>query len=321
MRKFLHLLTNVSRKFSDDHVAAYAGQAALFIIISLFPFLMFLLTLIQFLPITESNIMIIVSEIFPPNLGPLFIRIISEVFDKGSSTVISVTAITALWSASRGFLALTQGLNKVYGIKETRNYVLTRVSAILYTLAFAIIIVITLIFLVFGNRIYYFVENVFPILRDTALVIISVRAVAGFTILVAFFIILYLAVPNRKGKVINELPGAIITAAGWMVFSYLYSFYIDNMSNMTDTYGSLTAIVLLMLWLYFCMYILFIGAEVNVILSTKHLQVALVSPRKYDGSIRTLINDEGEIDMEELVSRFPKQVQDFYENKQNKKEE
>lgn len=320
MKKSLHLISNISRKFRDDHVGAYAGQATLFIIISLFPFLMFLLTLIQFLPITESNIMIIVDEIFPTNLSPMFIGIISEVFDKGTTTVISVTAITALWSASRGFLTIAKGLNNVYGIKETRNYILTRISATLYTLVFAVIIVITLIFLVFGNRIYYLIENLVPILKDAALLVISLRAVVGFAILVVFFLLLYLAVPNRKGKVVNELPGAIITAAGWMVFSYLYSFYIDNMANMSDTYGSLTAIVLLMLWLYFCMYILFIGAEVNVILCTKTLQKVLKAPEKYDGSIRALFNndEDDELDVEDIVSKLPKQIQEYYEGKQNK---
>lgn len=262
-KKNHYVLSNFFRKINDDHVGAFAGQATLFIVISMFPFLMFLLTLMQYLPITESNIMMIVYEILPSNISPLFIGIVSEVFDKGSTTIVSITAITALWSASRGFLALVKGLNCVYEIKETRTYIKTRILAILYTLVFAIIIIITLVFLVFGNRIYLFIENVFPILKDTVLLIISIRAVVSLAILIVFFLILYLAIPNRKSTILNELPGAIVAGAGWMVFSYLYSFYIDNMGNMTDTYGSLTAIVLLMLWLYFCMYILFIGAEIN----------------------------------------------------------
>ena len=100
-----HTIVNFFRKSREDHVAAYAGQATLFILISFFPFLMFLLTLIRYLPITESNIMIIIDYMFPNNISPMFIRVIAEAYDKGSATIMSITAVTALWSASRGFIA------------------------------------------------------------------------------------------------------------------------------------------------------------------------------------------------------------------------
>lgn len=282
IKTFFHAIINFSRKTKEDHVAAYAGQATLFILISFFPFLMFLLTLIRYLPITESNVMFIVDYMFPSNISPIFIRIVVEAYEKGSATIMSITAITALWSASRGFIALTRGLNCVYGIKETRGYFKTRITSALYTLIFALILVITLVVLVFGNRLYIWLGSVFPIIKETALIIISLRAVVGLTILVIFFTILFLAIPNRKSKLKDELPGALVAAGGWMGFSYLYSFYIDNMANISNTYGSLAAIIFLVLWLYFCMYILFIGGEVNDVLSSKSLQEALKSPKKYD---------------------------------------
>lgn len=278
-----HTIVNFFRKSREDHVAAYAGQATLFILISFFPFLMFLLTLIRYLPITESNIMIIIDYMFPNNISPMFIRVIAEAYDKGSATIMSITAVTALWSASRGFIALARGLNCVYGIKETRGYLKTRIASALYTLVFALILVITLVFLVFGNRLYVWLGSVFPVIKDTALIIISLRAVVGLAILIIFFIILFLAIPNRKSRLTDELPGAIVAAGGWMGFSYLYSFYIDNMANMSNTYGSLAAIIFLVLWLYFCMYILFIGGEINDVLASKSIQDLLKSPEKYEG--------------------------------------
>ena len=280
---FFHTIVNFFRKSREDHVAAYAGQATLFILISFFPFLMFLLTLIRYLPITESNIMIIIDYMFPNNISPMFIRVIAEAYDKGSATIMSITAVTALWSASRGFIALARGLNCVYGIKETRGYLKTRIASALYTLVFALILVITLVFLVFGNRLYVWLGSVFPVIKDTALIIISLRAIVGLAILIIFFIILFLAIPNRKSKLMDELPGAIVAAGGWMGFSYLYSFYIDNMANMSNTYGSLAAIIFLVLWLYFCMYILFIGGEINDVLASKSIQDLLKSPEKYEG--------------------------------------
>ncbi|HHX55104.1 MAG TPA: YihY/virulence factor BrkB family protein, partial [Clostridiales bacterium] len=179
--------------------------------------------------------------------------------------------------------ALARGLNCVYGIKETRGYLKTRIASALYTLVFALILVITLVFLVFGNRLYVWLGSVFPVIKDTALIIISLRAIVGLAILIIFFIILFLAIPNRKSRLTDELPGAIVAAGGWMGFSYLYSFYIDNMANMSNTYGSLAAIIFLVLWLYFCMYILFIGGEINDVLASKSIQDLLKSPEKYEG--------------------------------------
>lgn len=253
------------RKMRDDFVAAFSAQAAFFIIISFFPFVMFLLTLVQYMPVTESDLLKILTSVIPDVIKSLVVTLVQEIYDKASGTIISITIITALWSASKGFFAIVKGLNSVYGITETRNYIKLRLISIFYTLIFAVMLIVSLGFLVFGNRIYIWISGRFAFLNELALLIISLRTVVGLCVLVVFFTALYLFIPNRKSNFMRELPGAVLTAAGWMGFSYLYSFYIDNMGNHSYMYGSLTAIVLLMIWLYACMYMMFIGAEVNVI--------------------------------------------------------
>ncbi|WP_238483783.1 YihY/virulence factor BrkB family protein [Anaerosporobacter faecicola] len=234
-------------------------------IISFFPFFMFLLTLIQFIPITESELLILIRNVLPTGINTYVISLISDIYIHPASTIISITAITTLWSASRGFLAIVKGLNTIYGIKETRNYIKLRITSAIYTLAFAVIIIISLGLLVFGNRIYLFIKTQFPLINDLAVAVIGFRTIVSLAVYTLFFLLLYIVIPNRKTRFLNELPGAIIASAGWMLFSFLYSIYIDNFSRFSTMYGSLTAIVLLMLWLYFCMYILFIGAEINVL--------------------------------------------------------
>lgn len=267
----IQLVRNFLNKMKEDDVSAFSAQAALFIIISFFPFIMFLLTLLQYLPITEDTLISLFSNVGPSVVNSLLVLITSEIYAKASGTVISVTVITALWSASKGFLAIVKGLNSVYGIKESRNYIKLRIISTIYTLIFAIILIITLGFLVFGNKLYLWVTDKLPFLNDFALLVISFRTIVGLLLLAAFFLLLYKVIPNRKTKIIAELPGALIAASGWMGFSYLYSFYIDHIGNFSYMYGSLTAIVLLMLWLYFCMYILFIGAEINDFLSNNSI--------------------------------------------------
>ncbi|MBE5962475.1 MAG: YihY/virulence factor BrkB family protein [Lachnospiraceae bacterium] len=264
------------RKLNDDFINAFSAQAAFFLFLSFFPFAMFLLTLIQYLPIQESAVLEICTNIFPTAINSFIVTIIQELFAKAATgTLISITVIAALWSSSKGFLAIVRGMNSVYGIKETRNYVVLRLWSTLYTLVFALVILALLVTTVFGNQLYLWILNRIPILTDLALLIISVRAVVGLCLLILVFLIIYIVIPNRKSRIFAELPGAMLTAAGWMGFSYLFSYYIDNMSNYSYTYGSLTAIVLCMVWLYACMYIMFIGAEINSILSNPTIHSAL----------------------------------------------
>jgi len=265
------LISLLTKKFQDDHIAAYSAQAAFFIIISFFPFIMLLLSIVRFFPIEESTLMKLFIHAFPTAVHSMMVSIINEIYNPSSSgALISVTAITALWSAAKGFLAILKGLTAVYEIKETRHYFFLRITSAFYTLIFAMMLIATMILFVFGNRLYSWIEKQFPVLMDTALVIISLRTILGLLILILFFLVIYVVIPNRKVKIMNELPGAMVCAAGWMGFSYAFSFYIDNFSNYSSMYGSLTAVVLFMLWMYFCMYLLFLGAEFNLLFENKN---------------------------------------------------
>lgn len=270
IKSTFRLINLLSKKIQEDHIAAYSAQAAFFIIISFFPFIMLLLSIIKFFPLEESAMLKLFTQIFPTAVDAMIVSVINQIYDSAtSSTVISITAITALWSAGKGFLAIMKGLNAVYEIKETRQNILLRLIAAFYTLMFAIMLTTTMVMFVFGNRLYYWIEQKFPKLMDTALVIISLRTILGLIILIVFFLVIYIVIPNRKAKIISELPGGMFCAAGWMGFSYAFSYYIDNFSNYSATYGSLTAIVLFMLWMYFCMYLLFLGAELNLLFENK----------------------------------------------------
>ncbi len=274
MKATIRVINLLSRKIRDDHVAAYSTQAAFFIIISFFPFIMLFLSILQlilpYVPYDRDGMLTLISEIFPSTINSMIKTVIYEIYSTAASTtLISITAITTLWSAGKGFLAIMQGLNSVNEIDETRNGLLLRAISALYTLIFAVMIILTMVLFVFGNRLYYWIEQKLPILRDTAFLIISLRTIIGLIILIIFFLFIYIVIPNRKCCFSSQLPGAMLCAAGWMGFSYAFSYYIDNFSNYASTYGSLTAVVLFMLWLYFCMYILFLGAEFNLLFENK----------------------------------------------------
>lgn len=262
------------KKLREDAVSAYAAQAAFFVILSFIPFFIFLLTLLTYLPIPIENLLRGAEKVFSATLFEFIAPLLEEVFSNTTKALLSVSVITALWSASRGFLVIMRGLNAVYGNRETGNYFVVRILSVCYTLIFAVVLSLTLLLLVFGNRIYLYIQSKVPWLEHAALLVISIRTVTFFLALAVYFLILYHVIPHRKNRITEELPGAMLSAAGWLGFSYLYSFYIDHLSDFSAMYGSLTAIVLCMFWLYACMYIMFIGAELNVVVSDSSVQKA-----------------------------------------------
>ena len=273
LRATFRFVGQLTRKIRDDYVEAFSAQATLFIIISFFPFIMMLLSIVQFFPIEEDTMLRFLSSILPTTVNSLVVSIIAEIYDKATGTIISITAITTLWSAAKGFVAIQKGLNSIYEIKETRNGLFVRAVSALYTFIFAMMIIVTMILFVFGNKLFDWIEHKIPALMDTAVVIISLRTFIGFLTLLIFFLLIYIIIPNRKSSLMKELPGALLTAFGWMGFSYAFSYYIDNYSKFASMYGSLTAIVFFLLWLYFCMYILFIGAEINMFIQMHRVKI------------------------------------------------
>jgi membrane protein len=227
---------------------------------------MLILTLLNYLPFTVEEVHDFSLDFLSPQVTSFVDSLLTEVRQSSSGALISVATITALWSASRGLLAIIKGLNSIYNVEEKRGFIKMRLVTMLYMLAFMVILIVTLVVLVFGGAIANWLIDSFPFLEDHSTFFVWTRWIFGFCILVLFFWALYSFAPGRKTRSIKEFPGAILSAAGWVGFSALYSFWINNFANYSYLYGSLTAIVLLMLWLYFCMNIMFFGAEVNVML-------------------------------------------------------
>ena len=155
------------------------------------------------------------------------------------------------------------GLYEISKIHQNRNYFISRFISMMYTILFVFSIIITMVLLVFGNSIFNFLISLLPFLKEISVLTLILRYLVSFLILSIFFIIIYKIANFKLTTIRKTLPGAMFSSLGWLVFSYVFSIYIDNFSNMSYMYGSLTAFIILMLWIYFCIYILFIGAEIN----------------------------------------------------------
>ncbi len=263
-KKLTKEIIDIFVETGNHHVGAYAAQSAYFFILCMIPIILILLTMVKYTPITKADIMTAVIQVFPTTVDDTMTSIINEVYNH-SVGILSITVVVALWSAGKGVLSLSTGLNCVYKCQETRNYLYLRLRATLYTVLFILVIVLLLVLSVFGNSLSIFIERHIPIVSGVANSLMEARTIITPAVLVLFWLLVYKFLPNRKVKMIKQLPGAVFATVGWMAVSWVFSVYLDIFEGFSSMYGSLTTIVLIMLWLYFCMYSVLLGAEVNVL--------------------------------------------------------
>ena len=268
MRKLFRTIRYISRKATASRISAYSAQTAYFMFMSLIPLVILLLSLLHQLG-TSVDIVNVTSQFAPGFLSKFFEAYIDEIVDDSRLSLTIISAAVLLWTASKGVFAIIGGMNSVYEIKENRNYFLLRLLAMFYTISFIVLLIAVILVLLFGNKINDLLYSILPNLKGLVYIVSSLRFVISFLVLVIFFSLLYKSLPNSKMRFSDQIPGAVIASGGWVAFSLLFSFFVDNFSNYANIYGSLTTIIVLMLWLYICMYILFLGAEINKILSTK----------------------------------------------------
>lgn len=265
LRALIRMLVRFLDDMRKDHVAQYAAQVAFFTVLSAVPFLMIMLLCLKYVvSVDVVSFTDAVAEAFPVQVSVYLSQIITEVFYRSESiALMSVTVIAALWSSSRGIMAVYCGINQIYGYVRVYNWFGARLTSLIYNILFLIVIMGSVLILVFGNALLGIIGSEHIFVHYTLELIFRLKFPIFFVLFVLSFTAIYTFLPQRKVKFRSQLPGGTITAAGWIVFSYAFSIYVEYFAGYSVLYGSLTAIILLMLWLYFCMYMLLIGAEIN----------------------------------------------------------
>lgn len=269
MKHFLKNIIGFFDKALEKNIGVYAAQASFFIVFSFVPFIMLLITLLRFvINVDIDGVLSSLSGYLPLQMYTLVSEVIMDVYYKSTSTgIISVTAISALWLASKGTMALYQGLNMTFCPERKLNYFKARGICVLYTLIFIAAMVVTIVLFGFGDFIVSMIPEHMRILAKIADTILQWKILV-FPILTVVFALFYKVLPMERESIKKQLPGAMLAAAGWLIFSYIYSVYVNHFSNYSYVYGSLAAVVLLMLWLYICMNIFLLGAQFNMLLAS-----------------------------------------------------
>lgn len=258
--KTVHLFRSIARL----RISLYAANACYFMVLGVFPALLLLLGLLRYTPLEVEWLGEMLSGILPEALMEGAEELILLTYDNTSGAVLGFSAVTVLWSAGKGIYGVMTGLNAIYGVQENRGYLRTRFISMVYTLIFLVVLILTLALHVFGTGLLGFLQRAsHPFLRFL-LDFIDFRFFLLLFLQTMFFTAMFMVLPNGRYRLWDSLPGALLASCGWLLFSNLFSIYVEHFAHMSNIYGSVYALALGMLWLYCCMSIVFYGGVLNV---------------------------------------------------------
>lgn len=253
-------------RIGKDDASGLSAQLSYYFMLSLFPMLLFLLSIVPSLGINQKTIRNMISDHMPQDYAPQVTSIVGDIMNNASGGILSVGLILALWSASNGMTALMNSFNVAYDVEDSRNFIVSKLLSVLFTLALIIVLPLAIILPTFGEQISSLLFGPIGLGDQIKWVFNLVRFALPIIVVLIAFIVLYTLAPNVKIKMLSVIPGAIFATIVFLGGSYLFGIYISNFANYSKTYGSIAGIIILMLWLYITGFIIIIGAEINAIM-------------------------------------------------------
>ena len=252
--KAVHLI----RAVSELKIPLHAANAGFFIILSLFPALVLTLSLLRYTGLEVDTLMDVLGGVIPAALRGVAEELVVSTYENSTGVLVGISALTALWSASRGIYGLLTGLNAVYGVSEDRGYFHTRFISVVYTFAFLLVLMLTLILHVFGTALIRLLEGMSAPFLIFVLEVVDFRFFVLLFVQTMLFSIMFMVLPNGFYSFRRSVPGALLASIGWLVFSDLFSCYVEFFPRYANVYVALS-----MLWLYCCLSIVFYGGALN----------------------------------------------------------
>lgn len=274
MKRLIEVIRSFTDTLRKDNISSYAASSAYFFMLSFIPLIMLFVSFINYTDITREQILRFTSDFFPEIIHLIITAVISEVYDRSTAS-ISFSAVFTLWSAGKAIMAFKNGMHSIAQIKSKKNYFFLRLSGAFDTIVFVLIIIVSLILVVSGEKIESseYVKKFFS--SGLAGSVMHFRKVIIFFVSMFIFLISYKIIPDwekseliksRKIKFSELLPGALFSAFGWYGYSFVFSLYMKYSRGFANMYGSMSVLTGVMLWLYGSMYLVLLGLEVNVFL-------------------------------------------------------
>lgn len=270
MQKVIEFGKELFKRFSNVDVPGMSSQLAYFFLLSLFPFLVFLITLLGYLPIDVNSILDFLDTYLPAEVASMLESNLENLLTNQSGGILSISIIGAIWSASKGVNALTIAFNKAYRVEEDRSFIVSRLISIGLTIALVVTIAVALLLPIFGKSIGQFIFSFVNLSDGFLQVWNTLRWIISSVIVFIVLYVLYILAPNKKIKLREAFWGAIFATFSWQIVSLGFSYYVSTLGNFSATYGSLGTVIVLMLWFYLTGIVIITGGIINAVLVKRH---------------------------------------------------
>lgn len=267
LEKVRNFLKNLFFRINEDDITALSAQTTFYMILSIFPFIIFLVSLASFIDLTGEEIVLRLGEYIPNELSEIFVDIANGILDSKNQKFASISVFATLWTASYGMESLMKGISKAYDENDTRNIIKSKLLALFFTVCLAVTFILALVTLIFGKSIGLYV---FGYLGYSDLFISAwqiVRYVFPFSMMACLFLGIYSLIPINRKSIKDVYIGVIFSALGWIFLSQMFSYYFNNFNNYTSTYGSIGGIIAFLIWIYWSIILILIGAEINAVIN------------------------------------------------------
>lgn len=262
-----YFLFDLIKRIQEDEVMVIGAQLAYYLIMSFFPFLIFLLNIAAFTPLGQEGVMNEIFSILPNETSSLLKPIVTDIISSRSSALLSISLILALWSGSTGINALIRAMGKAFDIKNSYKPWTKRLLSVLYTLMLAVIILLVVAGPVFGDAIINLINTHLIEIEGISYIIRLIVQIVPFVLMVFAFVVIYKWGPgfprNYKITIKEALIGAISATLLFVLISFGFGFYVNNFGNYSNTYGALGGIIILLIWLYLGSITIMMGAEIS----------------------------------------------------------
>ncbi|NHC39823.1 YihY/virulence factor BrkB family protein [Bacillus sp. MM2020_1] len=264
------LLKLLWHRIDEDDLPGLSAQLAYYFLLSLFPLLIVLFTLLPYIPIPHQDMLGLIRDFAPVEAMDLIEKNVHDIMNDRNGGLLSFGIIGTIWSASNGIEAIVKAFNKAYNVKESRSFIVSRGMAILLTFGMILVLILAIILPIFGREIGLFLFSRMGYTTEFIKLWDTLSRLVSAIILFLIFTGLYWIAPNVKLKCRSAFPGAAFATIGWIISSLGLTFYVGNISNYSLTYGSIGAIIVLMIWLYISAFIIILGGEINAFYSEKN---------------------------------------------------
>ncbi|MBC2364006.1 YihY/virulence factor BrkB family protein [Listeria booriae] len=254
--------------WKNARITSHAAQLTFYILLSILPMMLVFGNLIPLFPIPKEEIYNTLQTFMPPEVYDILHPVIESMLTNASGTAISLGLITAIWSASKCFSALQEVLNIVYQAPDRKNFIVTRIMSFLMMLVIIVVIGAVVFVFAFGEQIVTFLQDQFDLKLDALADLGATKWFITPIFLFILFLIIYWLVPNVKWKIRKSVIGALFATIGWLAATELLSAYVSFQGDKILGFGSLSIMIVIMLWLYFVSIILLLGAFINVLIDS-----------------------------------------------------